>query len=222
MGIKNAKDGKLLYHLTDITNLPSIIKHGLQSRTNLIKNFPTNFSDIANPDIISKRNKFHLNDYIPFHFHPYSSFDAAVKNSHPNSTFIYLCITRDFAKRNNFPILPMHPLSLEDFQLLPYEEGFQSIDWEIMTMTNSEIQNQTNIYVSKYHHIPINYLPENVKHIKMAECLSNRTITIEEIHSIYVENVSIVNIVDNMLSNINNKPYINPMPQWFKIDDKEV
>ena len=36
MGLETAKDGKLLYHLTELKNLESIVKIGLRSRRKLI------------------------------------------------------------------------------------------------------------------------------------------------------------------------------------------
>lgn len=73
---RKIKDGKLLYHLTKLKNLDSIIKNGLLSRNELIsKNI--DFSDVANKDIIEKRKN--INDYIPFHFHQDSAFDVYVK-----------------------------------------------------------------------------------------------------------------------------------------------
>ena len=46
---------------------------------------------------------------------------------------IYICIQRELARENNFKILPKHPLSLASYQLYDYDEGFNLIDWEIMT-----------------------------------------------------------------------------------------
>lgn len=37
------------------------------------------FGDVADPEIIRKREVLGLDGYIPFHFHPYSAFDVAVK-----------------------------------------------------------------------------------------------------------------------------------------------
>ena len=53
MGIETAKTGKLLYHLTKLENLESIIENGLLPRNEVIKQ-RIKFGDIANADIISK------------------------------------------------------------------------------------------------------------------------------------------------------------------------
>ena len=72
------QSGQLLYHLTKLSNLDSIIEHGLVSRGILERNGAA-FADVADPEIMRKRKEFGLDTYIPFHFHPYSSFDVAVK-----------------------------------------------------------------------------------------------------------------------------------------------
>lgn len=51
MGLKNAKEGKLLYHLTELKNLESIIDSGLVPRKILRENTVT-FGDVADPEII--------------------------------------------------------------------------------------------------------------------------------------------------------------------------
>ena len=81
MGLKDAKEGKLLYHLTELKNLESIIDFGLVPRKILRENTVT-FGDVADPEIIRKRESLGLDGYIPFHFHPYSAFDVAVKKTH--------------------------------------------------------------------------------------------------------------------------------------------
>jgi hypothetical protein len=84
------KEGKLIYHLTALENLPSIIERGLLPRSKLARK---DFSDIANSDIIDKRHLQNLDNYIPFHFHPRTPFDYKVKFNNPNKDFIYLCIS---------------------------------------------------------------------------------------------------------------------------------
>lgn len=101
MGIESAKNGKLLYHLTKLDNLKSIVENGLVPRKTLLESGVI-FDDVANPDIINKRTQLGLDIYTPFHFHPYSSFDVAVKHTYLDDEFIYICITRNNARHNNF------------------------------------------------------------------------------------------------------------------------
>lgn len=204
MGLKDVKTAKLLYHLTDIKNLPSIIEHGLLARNEMIKRQLV-FTDIANPDIIEKRKLTQLDDYIPFHFHPYSSFDVAVKSTHIDTNFIYLCIRRELARNKHFYILPRHPLSEKDCILLPYEEGFNAINWDIMCKTQNELEQE---------HIDAHL----ARMIKMAECLVPNVLNFNDIWSIYVKNEQTKQRIIDFFNHLhmNNSPYVNVTRNWFR------
>lgn len=197
MGIETAKTGKLLYHLTKLDNLESIIKYGLLPRKKVIEQ-KINFGDIANPEIISKRTELGLDAYTPFHFHPYSAFDVAVKHSYQEQDMIYLCFDRALARMNHFKILPLHPLSAEECILYDYDEGFQRIDWGTMME-----KNRTDDYA---------------KHVKMAECLTEKTIPINHFKCIYVPSEDVKEKTMYIL-NENGidfpPPFINAMGVWF-------
>lgn len=62
--------GKLIYHITSIDNLPSILKFGLLSRKCLLQNRDIHFTDIADPEILNKRERYKeaLSQYVLFHF----------------------------------------------------------------------------------------------------------------------------------------------------------
>ena len=197
MGLENVKSGKLLYHLTELKNLESIIRFGLIPRKVLLENTVT-FEDIANPEIIVKRERLGLDEYIPFHFHPYTAFDLAVKKQHANDEMMYICIRRELARRNNFKVLPKHPLSLEDCQLYDYEEGFKRIDWD--TMAKVELTD-----------------PDS-KQTKMAECLSAKVIPVDCFQCFYVPSEQSKEFAENTLRAYGIKfppPFVNVMPQWF-------
>ena len=197
MGIETAKTGKLLYHLTKLDNLESIIKYGLLPRKKVIEQ-KINFGDIANPEIISKRTELGLDAYTPFHFHPYSAFDVAVKHTYQEQDMIYLCFDRELARMNHFKILPLHPLSAEECVLYDYDEGFQRIDWGTMME-----KNRTDDYA---------------KHVKMAECLTEKTIPINHFRCIYVESED---VKEKTIFILNENgvdfppPFINAMGVWF-------
>lgn len=197
MGLENAKDGKLLYHLTELNNLESIVKTGLQSRRQL-KQSQKDFVDVADPNIISERELLGLDKYIPFHFHPYSAFDVAVKNNHAQDAMIYICISRVFAGDNQFKVLPRHPLSTEKCILYSFDEGVAKIDWE----TLMEVGNYT----------------EEARNIKMAEALCSRTILAKEFQSIAVATNEDKKKVENILEKCHvdfPPPYVNVQPRWF-------
>ncbi len=199
MGLENAKAGKLLYHLTEFGNLPSIIEYGLQSRAQL-KRMGLRFDDVADPEILNGRRMLGLEEYIPFHFHPYSAFDVAVKNVHYGDVMVYICIHRDYAKNNEFKILPRHPLAIsgESIQLYDYDEGFDKIDWNILSKVGS--------------------LEEGAKNIKMAECLAGFAIPPEDFFSIAVANEEDKILVEELLENKNINfppPFVNIQEAWF-------
>ena len=195
MGIETARTGKLLYHITSIDNLDSIITHGLISRSKVSEKELT-FDDIADPEIIHKRGRLGLDNYVPFHFHPYSAFDVAVKNRYNAKNMMYLCISRTLARENGFKILPKHPLSGEEYYLYVYDEGFALIDWD--TMTNL---NQNDRYA---------------REVRMAECLTDKIIPIKAFTCIFVANEEAKNIVIEKMRRINfPPPYININQTWF-------
>ncbi|WP_019377557.1 DarT ssDNA thymidine ADP-ribosyltransferase family protein [Virgibacillus halodenitrificans] len=168
MAIEDVKTKKLLYHLTRLSNLDSILEHGLVSRK-LVKDKSVRFFDVADQEIITKRTELGLDEYTPFHFHPYSSFDVAVKSTFADEEFIYICILREVAKHNKFKVLPRHPLNNEEtYQLYEYEEGFKTIDWDTMHTLGTE---------ERY-----------TKSVKMAECLTNLRVPADVFQCIYVKN----------------------------------
>lgn len=159
------EEGKLLYHQTALKNLPSIIENGLLSRAQMISN-SLGFIDVADPNIIEGRKVSGLENYVPFHFHPRTAFDYAIRGSHPNEIFIYLTIKRDYARAVGAHILPAHPLSNQQPSIYPYDEGFAKIDWDVMEITQDKA----------------GYNPQ----VRMAECLFVSPISIEKLFSIDV------------------------------------
>lgn len=195
MTLENVKEQKLLYHLTKLSNMESIIRDGLVSRESLIKNGVL-FEDIADSAIISKRKELGLEKYIPFHFHPYSSFDKAVKSTHPADVFVYVCIKRALAKYKNYKILIKHPLSKSECNLYDYAEGFDKIDWEAMRA---------------------GALDDYSKQVKMAECLTDETIPAELFQCVYVPDERAKTYVQQLFYKYGiteQPPYVN-IQKWF-------
>lgn len=199
MGIETAKNQNLLYHLTKLSNLKSIIDHGMLPRRKVIEQ-RLGFGDIADAQIISKRQELGLDIYTPFHFHPYSAFDVVVKHKYQNEDMIYLCITRRKAQLDNYKILPKHPLSVSECQLYNYEEGFEKIDWETLQEKNR--------------------LDGYAKQVKMAECLTEKTIYINEFYCMYVKSDI---IRDKVIRILNDNGVDFPPPNiyiqevWFNV-----
>ena len=199
MSIRN---GKLIYHLVPLDSLESIIEHGLMSRDDLAEN-GLSFIDTADQEILQKRERLGLSQYIPFHFHIHTAYDTAVKNTNRDKTFVYICLHRDYAKRRNFKILPIHPASNEQPTLFDYEEGFAAIDWDTMELTKSEAEERDGDL--RYH-----------QQVRMAECLSPFPIPVECFLSINVPNEKVKRVVSGLLEthNIMDRPHINIM-NWF-------
>lgn len=197
MAMQNIQQGKLLYHLTRLDNLESIIVNGLASRK-LVKTHKVGFTDVADPTIITKRTELGLDEYVPFHFHPYSSFDKAVKSTYSNDKFVYITLQRTVAKENKFKILTRHPLSGEtNVELLEYDEGIKAIDWEAMHTMGTE--------------------NEYIKNVKMAECLTNLLVPVKVFNSICVKDEETKKIVEEILAAKGIQappPYVN-IQKWF-------
>ena len=164
----NIRGKKLLYHLTHIDNLDSIIENGLLSRNQVIQRGGIN-QDIANPDILESRQLNHLDDYVLFHFHPNTAFDNAVRYKYGAENFVYITVYRTYAEENGFQIVPRHPLNGE-FELCNYNEGMNRIDWETMERRMNEIDSTNQGYS---------------KEVKMAECISSTPILPQDFAYIY-------------------------------------
>lgn len=174
------KDGQLLYHLTSVENLESILANGLICRNNLINKF----DDVADHEIIIKRNeKFQLDNYVPFHFFMNNPFDGAVFLDSKNNgkEFVYICVKRDYAKSNNWKIIPRHPLNEDSIDIMEYSDGFNNIRWNYIDAENRDYN-----------------VPE-VKAACMAECLANGKVEVSVIFLIKCPSITIRSKVDRIL-----------------------
>lgn len=181
------QDQKLLYHLTTLTNLPSILQLGLLARANLV-----NFADVADQDILEGRAEFGLENYVPFHWFAGNPFDGRVQLNNPHLPFVIITVHRSLAARENWNVVPCHPLSERSFELLNYEDGLEAIDWEVMDVRN--------------------YRESNGRSVCMAECLSPRTVLASEFFKIFVRDESTQMIVRKMVrdNNLRFEVTINP------------
>lgn len=142
------KEQKLLYHLTALDNLESIIEMGLLPRSQL----ESKYLDVADLEIIDSRRTLGLDDYVPFHFFARNPFDGRVQVDHPDTIFVLIAVRRVRAKRLGWKIIPCHPLANEEKEILEYDEGIEAIDWNKMNARD--------------------YHDEESKSVCMAECLS--------------------------------------------------
>lgn len=141
------------------------MQYGLLSRREILEH-NIRFEEVADNNIIDKRTELGLDNCVPFHFHPYSAFDAAVKHTYDPQRMIYICIDRELARQNKFQILPQHPLSDRECMLYEYDKGVQKIDWETLMEVG-----RTDGYA---------------REVKMAECLTNTSVPVEWFKCFYV------------------------------------
>lgn len=188
---KNPKDGKLLYHITALENLPSIIKNGLLPRGAI----EGDFIDVADGEILGKREKFDLESYTPFHFFSSSPFSGAVQIGNPDKEFVYLCITRALAMHNHFKIIPTHPLHYKQ-EPLDWEEGLKTIDWELMSKRD--------------------YSDYECKETCMAESIFQGSVPINLLNCIYVRTKEIRIEVVNLLKKENVDVRVNLNEGMFR------
>lgn len=185
--------GKLLYHITHIDNIPSILEHGLLSREELENLNNTTFKDIADQSIIEKRKEQALENYVLFHFFSKNPFDGIVCRTHRSENMAIIAIYRSLHKKQKFYIIPVHPLDKEEPEIFPYEEGFEKVKWEILD----------NVKERDYH-------VREIKNACMAECLSSERIDPDEIAYIYVYNEKVKrNLISKISSEYIDKISVN-------------
>lgn len=155
------KSKKLIYHLTTLKNIPSILEKGLLPRNQL-----TTFQDVADKEIIGKRQGLALEGYVPFHWFVNNPFDGLVQKTLKDTTFVHIAVARETAAAQNWRILPRHPLANNDMKLLNYAEGFNAIEWETMNKRD--------------------YYDPDCKSVCMAECLAPGPVTAAQFFAIYV------------------------------------
>ena len=95
--------GQLIYHMTSIDNLSSILKFGLLSRNHFLQNSNIQFTDIADPEILSKRERYKkaLSQYVLFHFFAKNPFDGAVCRKYGSENMVIITEWRSICLRNN-------------------------------------------------------------------------------------------------------------------------
>lgn len=84
-------ENALIFRITHIDNVPSILENGLCCRNS--ENYP-GYHEIGNPDLIDRRAdrvvpvfpQGNLSDYIPFYFTPFSPMLLNIKTGHNNIT----------------------------------------------------------------------------------------------------------------------------------------
>ncbi len=183
---------KLLYHLTSMKNIESIIRDGLKSRGSLNL---SEFIDVADSEILESRKSRSLENYMPFHFFAKNPFDGIVQKNHPNEKFVLIAVYRSFAQNQKWKIIPCHPLSGNQIEIFEYEEGFNKINWELMNRRN--------------------YSDTDCKNTCMAECLSPTIVQAINFQSIVVSCSEAEQLIKKLKSQYNLTFYVDNKPQLF-------
>ena len=157
---------KLIYHLTALGNIESILRNGLKPRKEI-----SEFVDVAEEDIVSFRDKQGISNLIPFHFFKGTPFAGVVQKKHPSKEFIYITLHRESAKKKKFKIYPTHPKHMNPLNLLEYDEGMEKINWKLMNKRD--------------------YADYECKEVCMAECVAPFSeIPASDFHSIIVKSTN--------------------------------
>mgnify|MGYP000895083870 FL=1 len=165
--------GKLLYHITHLNNMPSILQHGLLSRKALQEAGIFDFTDIADPSILSKRELYReaLSKFVLFHFYAKNPFDGAVCKKYGSENMVIITIRRELHKIHEFLIIPSHPLDCDEPEIYSYEEGFAHIRWDILDRETGR-----------------DYHDPEIRKACMAECVMGYEIPVDLFSFVYVNN----------------------------------
>lgn len=184
------KDQKLIYHLTSIENMRSILEVGLLPRSQL-----DDFEDVADQEIIEGRREHGLEEYVPFHWFARNPFDGRVQADRPGDEFALIAVHRDVAQRENWKVIPRHPLANTAPQLLDYQPGVEAIDWETMNIRD--------------------YGDPECKSICMAECLSPAPVAVDNFFKIFVPNDAVANQIKEIIDDLGLDLKVGVNPRMF-------
>ena len=181
---------KLIYHLTSLTNMKSILDDGLLPRSRL-----DGFVDVADPEIIEDRKRLSLERHVPFHFFAKNPFDGRVQRDHPGKRFALIAVQRSVARAKAWKIIPRHPLAGGQIELLEYDAGMDAIDWEAMNKRE--------------------YSDQYCKCVCMAECLAPGPVPAELFHAIYVKDDKAQKRVQEMIDGRYRTLHVDVAPAMF-------
>jgi len=181
---------KLIYHLTSLKNMASILESGLLPRSHL-----DGFVDVADPDIIESWKGLRLESHVPFHFFAKNPFDGRVQRDHPKKRFALIAVQRQVARTRGWKIIPRHPLAGGEIELLDYDDGMEAIDWEVMNERD--------------------YSDQYCKCVCMAECLAPGPVPVEVFHAIYVKDDETQEQVRELINGRYRTLHVDVMPAMF-------
>ncbi|PIC63460.1 hypothetical protein CSV79_11740 [Sporosarcina sp. P13] len=200
---------KLLYHMTHINNIPSIVKsNGLYSHS-LIHKKSVSYQDVANIDIQDKRGQKivpispggNLHDYVPFYFAPRSPMLYAIVNGGISQEEIVYFMTNTqnvHRDENNYVFTDSHAI----MRLTNFYSNLQDldqIDWDIMQ--------------SKYWHDHIDYPNRKMK--RQAEFLIYNQLSMSSCIGFAVYNKEAELKLRKILNDLDQDIFIGIRPDYF-------
>ncbi len=207
-------ESKLLYHITDYRNLPSILEHGELLAYSKVSFDKISYKDIAHQTIQTRRSTTEvpvspygmLHDYVPFYFAPRSPMLYAIKNGKvegiagTQSDIIYLVtnINEIAESEREFVFTDGHAImSLTDFYNdLAY---LDEVDWPVM---ESMYWNDSDRFPDR-------------KRRRQAEFLVYESVPLNLFLGIGVRNERIKVIVEEMLKECNANLKVLQKPSFY-------
>ncbi len=161
-----------IHHVTKIENLEKILKEGLLSRNELLKN-KIKFEDIANKNIIQERNG--LNNYIPFHINILQKkwgipYNYRILKNYGAENIIFLTCNIDELTDYNVECFLYHPIS-------NYKRKFLVKDFKKM------LEIEENKLISNGY---LDYNDNKIQQFLMSEILIESKVVLNEKWRIYV------------------------------------
>lgn len=155
----------------------------------------TGFIDIADPEILDKREQYTqaLSRHVLFHFYANNPFDYAVCRRYGSENMAIITIRRTLSKANEFFIIPSHPVNRTTPEILPYEKGIEQIRWDILDNEAGR-----------------DYQDRDIRQACMAECVMDYTIPAGAFSFIYVSSDQAKRRIDAMPKKTDVSIRINP------------
>ena len=195
-------EGKLIYHITSIDNLPFILKYGLLSRE-LINKKNIGFTDVADPEILNRREQYTeaLSQYVLFHFFAKNPFDGAVCDRYGSENMVIIAVRRSICDKRGYRVIPSHPLDSDMPNIYSYKDGFEKVRWDILD--------------DQAHR---DYHDQTVRKACMAECIVRDLVPVSDFAFIYVNNMKAKNQILKMDNSFTIKDKIKVVPGMFPVN----
>jgi hypothetical protein len=121
---KHISDEQLFWHLTEISNISSILENGLLSRSKIIE-AGINIDDRAPENLTKDRKIRGLDKFVPFHFFPGNAYDIREFKNHKNKNFCYITIKRELANDHSKYKILLDYSNHNDIQLFEYNDKIE-------------------------------------------------------------------------------------------------